>query len=759
MAISKEELQLLLTANSAGLLSEIAKAQKSIQGFEASVEKSSETLSRKLTPSFIKGAIATALLNKGIGALGDVVQKTFGFIEDSIGVTQKYENALIGLESVASKKLGVEGMLGAKEAAISLAEDGLLTIDEAALGLKNLLATGFGLQEAINLMLTFKDAAAFGRQNSLGFGEAVTSATEGLKNGNSILVDNAGITKNLSTILQEAGYSQNELMNATSDASVGQALYNGLVREGNLFQGDAARLMMTTAGGASALAVSFQKVQLAIGDFFKPILIVLQQGLLTFLGGVNGTLESASESIKNFSTKLAGFVLGIIRLIGTLLSKLPFIGERFKGLANLTLTMGKASDSTAQLSTNTDKFSGSAKKATDNAKKLRDQLAGFDEMNVLQNQDSSGSNSSLPDMASLFSGIGGIGEEFAINVAEINAQAIGIVEAFKALAKTDPLLKPLVTIFDNLDKIWTAISIVGKWFYDNVLLPFWKLIQPLVDAVSGFVNGALTLLGDVLLWIWKEILSPFINLLAQIFMPILEVVGAILGKVAGIITDVLAKAISSVVPILRGLFETFKDVFYKVRDVFRQVWDAMQPIFQKISDAIQAVINFIVSIPARIEGVRNGITAVFNGVKAVVEGVWEGIKNGIKGAINGIIDLINKFIRGINSLIDKAGNLLRSVGINIGFRVGEIPKLASGGEITGPTQALMGEGGYNEVVLPLERNTGWADMLVQRLNEAGGANGQPINLIVNVGGEKLLETIINGINDKAMVTNSQQLYI
>lgn len=37
----------------------------------------------------------------------------------------------------------------------------------------------------------FKNSAAFGRQASLSLGEAVKTATEGLKNENSILVDNA----------------------------------------------------------------------------------------------------------------------------------------------------------------------------------------------------------------------------------------------------------------------------------------------------------------------------------------------------------------------------------------------------------------------------------------------------------------------------------------------------------------------------------------------------------------------------------------
>jgi hypothetical protein len=128
-----------------------------------------------------------------------------------------------------------------------------------------------------------------------------------------------------------------------------------------------------------------------------------------------------------------------------------------------------------------------------------------------------------------------------------------------------------------------------------------------------------------------------------------------------------------------------------------------------------------------------------------------------RNVINGIIDFINSFIRGVNNLIGGASDLLGAVGISIDFRVGEIPHLATGGIVNGPTMAMLGEGGRKEAVLPLEQNTGWMDDLASKINE--NSNGQPMTLIINLGGKKLIETVIDGINDKAMETNSQILNI
>lgn len=98
----------------------------------------------------------------------------------------EFTNALIGLRSIAEGT--GQDINKVTKAAENLASDGLMSVADAATGLKNLLLAGFGLDEAVVLMERFKDSAAFGRQGALSFGQAIVSATEGVKNGNSILV-------------------------------------------------------------------------------------------------------------------------------------------------------------------------------------------------------------------------------------------------------------------------------------------------------------------------------------------------------------------------------------------------------------------------------------------------------------------------------------------------------------------------------------------------------------------------------------------
>lgn len=184
-------------------------------------------------------------------------------VSDAIRLSSEFSNALIGLSSV-SRAFGVDAD-AAKNAARGLSADGLMPLKDSATGLKNLLATGFSLDQSIKLMNAFKDSAAFGRQGALSFGDAVRTATEGVKNGNSILVDNAGVTKNLSQILKEAGFSAQDLSRASSDAAVRMALFNGILKETRAQTGDAAKLTMTYSGQVSRLTSAFEATLATIG--------------------------------------------------------------------------------------------------------------------------------------------------------------------------------------------------------------------------------------------------------------------------------------------------------------------------------------------------------------------------------------------------------------------------------------------------------------------------------------------------------------
>ena len=114
------------------------------------------------------------------------VKQVVDFTKTCIDSASQVQSAFTGLNSI------VEGtgnsFAQAQKFINEYTSDGLVSINEAATAYKNLLARGYDTSQIEDVLTRLKDSAAFGRQASYDLGEAVVTATEGLKNENSILV-------------------------------------------------------------------------------------------------------------------------------------------------------------------------------------------------------------------------------------------------------------------------------------------------------------------------------------------------------------------------------------------------------------------------------------------------------------------------------------------------------------------------------------------------------------------------------------------
>lgn len=247
-----------------GKAKQLTASLKDVDTQFARTEAQSVTLSSKLQN--------VGLSFQGLFAVWQIGKSTLG---EFLSKYNEFQSALIGLNSIATFK-GIDPQVTKNTISeLDLVKSGMLSVADASTSLKNLLSANFSLEQSVNILKRFGDAAAFGRQSSLSFGEAIRSGTEGIKNGNSILVDNTGVTKNLSVMLVEAGLSAQSMGNAASDSAVRQAIYNGIMRETLGQVGDANKLMNTSAGDAARYQKSFNDFQISIGKLFASLSVVL----------------------------------------------------------------------------------------------------------------------------------------------------------------------------------------------------------------------------------------------------------------------------------------------------------------------------------------------------------------------------------------------------------------------------------------------------------------------------------------------------
>ncbi len=201
---------------------------------------------------------------------GAAFYKLVGAIKSGTNAYNQYNNSMIGLRSIVQ---GTGNDFSKAQQFIDrYTNDGLIPAANAATSLKNLLNRGYTDTQAEDVMSRLKDSASFGRQAALTLGEAVQSATEGLKNENSILVDNAGVTKNVSVMWKEYAATIGKGVDSLTIQEKIQAEYNGIMKETQHQVGDAAKYSNEFAGAQSRSAAETLKLKQAFGEALVPAL-------------------------------------------------------------------------------------------------------------------------------------------------------------------------------------------------------------------------------------------------------------------------------------------------------------------------------------------------------------------------------------------------------------------------------------------------------------------------------------------------------
>lgn len=194
-----------------------------------------------------------------------------------------------------------------------------------------------------------------------------------------------------------------------------------------------------------------------------------------------------------------------------------------------------------------------------------------------------------------------------------------------------------------------------------------------------------------------------LNATLEKFYPILEIIAAILiGVVVG---GFMAAAVAAIA--FFGVFGTAVAI---------------------IAAVVSALILFFTAWQLYGEDIRRIWNVTWDAINAKVMEVWDGIVKYISDKINEIRSAIQSVLDFFNSVKGAISGGLSRVG---GFVGGLIPKFATGGIVTGPTLAMIGEAGP-EMVVPLDR--------------AGGIGGTSItvNFYGDVLDERALSEVVEG---------------
>lgn len=136
--------------------------------------------------------------------------------------------------------------------------------------------------------------------------------------------------------------------------------------------------------------------------------------------------------------------------------------------------------------------------------------------------------------------------------------------------------------------------------------------------------------------------------------------------------------------------------------------DALKVVFTKLWDGIKAGFTFVWGLITRYIGLWK---SAFKGLASVFDSIGDALVGAFKWAFNKVAGLWNDTVGALSFTVP---SWVPGLG-GKGFDVPDIPMLANGGIVTGPTLAMIGERGP-EAVLPLDRL---------------GASTPTINVVVN----------------------------
>lgn len=446
-------------------------------------------------------------------------------------------------------------------------------------------------------------------------------------------------------------------------------------------------------------------------------------------------------------------------------------------------------------------------KALANQNKQMKQLASFDEMNKVSDSNGSGvAQLDLPDISDELQSkiqkvadvIEGIYTDYIAPIIEWMKKPLEekvddiknwLVEIGKILGSNE---EKLYSLEDILLGIATAVAVAFGLITGNIVSLITGAILLLVyffkdtdwEALGQDILDGFAWLGKKIMdlfWVLVDTIGIMVRSVIAVFATIpVAVFGFFSGLFDGIMAIIKGEASWSDIGhyIIEGIGNGLSALWEWVGEIWVDFISKVKELFgiHSPSTVFEEIGSFMV------QGLANGLSAIWDKVKAIFTTLWANIKNGftncwtnikngigsawdsiittLKAKLNSIIgwveSMLNKLIDGINSLINKfnGNGLVKGIntilGTNLGFStVGRVnlPRLAVGGIVNRPTQAIIGEAG-REAILPLENNTEWMDILADKI----GANGN-ITIYVQMDGKTISKEIRKANQKYAFATN------
>ena len=452
--------------------------------------------------------------------------------------------------------------------------------------------------------------------------------------------------------LKKADVKAAELQNKLRKVNFGAGLQKATVRLKASFKD-----ILRYAFGIRSVFVLVNRIRRAISEGL--------QEFIKFDPATNRVYTSIQNAIKKVKSALVSAFIPILTAIEPIIQRLANWLSAAAEKVGMFIAALTGATMYKRAVAHQNEYTKAIDKSAKSAKKLSDNLTGLDEMNTMTGD--TGSTSDADEQNSVISGVEAVPiSNETLQKAEKLRHIFGLIgEILRPIAKLIERIVVSPAFIQALELVKTLITWVVEQF-----IKFLEWLDRVNDASGGIlvIAAVLTVIGIILLSIITSI-----NWIAVLIAVAIVAIATLIGYVVENWDEIKEKLVETWENIKTKLSEAWDHI----KEKFKEGWEELKGDFER--------------------------------AKAFLEKVFRGYVNIFIRILNWAINKINGLIRAINAVS------IAGVSANIPT-IKNIPLLARGGIVNGPTTAVIGESG-KEAVIPLERNTGWITELARSLAE------------------------------------------
>lgn len=392
--------------------------------------------------------------------------------------------------------------------------------------------------------------------------------------------------------------------------------------------------------------------------------------------------EELAGSLYQVQESFGGLQIAIIQAVAPLVQALiPVIQTVISVLTSLANVIGQVLRGLFLGSESAKAFTQSLNSAASAGTKLKRTLAGFDQINRLNDNSIIGGGFSV----SAVQGLTGQWQELAQWLTDLfePLKQIDLTPAAESLERLKKALEPITkALFEALEWAWHNIFLpISQWAVEELLPTFLDTLAASLEALGKIIEE----LKPYFLWLWENYLKPLAQWKADEVIAYLEGITATMKEGAGVLTS-FNNPINEIIRSGKLMMDTMAALAEEtlgLAGMTQRVTTSFEAFLQKTilsrghlsgtSSSVEVLLGLFAEMGTIFDVLGEKSSATWDAITGAWGNTWEFFKEkltdpaaeGMKEMTNSMIGVVNGMLSSLNSGVNALGKVLNNMNFTV----------------------------------------------------------------------------------------------